>query len=145
MAFNQIAILHRGETVKAISRDMLSRWLQIPLPGQLGKTGWVSIQTRYSVVDGDVRMLPVVDTTDWPAGAYLRNCTHHEMLAMPGEYYIPSAYEFPDNEISVFPGVYSVYDVDMSDEIEVMSAVEIREGVVVEIREDASGERRKCP
>ena len=145
LAFNPIGVLYEGQTEQIIGRDILENWVQVRLPAQPGNTGWISVQTRYSKVSGEVTEVPVVDTRDWPLGAYLRNCTHHQMLAQPGEYFIPSAYEFPDNEITVFPGIYTIYDLDVIDEPEVMANVDIREGAEVEIREDADGERRKCP
>ncbi len=144
-AFNPIGVLYEGESATAIGRDALSRWILISIPSASGKTGWISIQTRFSTIQGDTDRLPVIDTVDWPEGAYLINCTHHQMLAQPGEYIIPSSYEFPDNEVSVFPGIYTIYDLDAVGEPEIMKNVELREGVEIMIREDAAGERRKCP
>jgi hypothetical protein len=145
MAFNPIGVLYEGKTVTAVGRDMLSRWLQIIQPSQIRSIGWISIQTRYSKVSGEIESLPVIDTTDWPVGAFIRNCTHHQMVAQPGDYFLPSSYEFPDNEVPVFPGIYSVYDLDVPDDPVLIERVELREGLEVDIREDADGERRKCP
>lgn len=145
LAFNSISVLYEGESVTALGRDMLGRWVQIPIPSQPDKTGWISIQTSFSHVSGDVLDLPVIDTVDWAVAAYLRNCTHHQMLVQPGEIVIPPSYDFPYNEMRIYPGIYTVYDLDVLGEPEVMDNVELKEGLLIEIREDASGERRKCP
>ncbi len=145
LAFNPIDVLYEGNTITAVGRDMLSMWLQVEQPAQAGSMGWISIQTRFSKVAGEITSLPVIDTTDWPIGAFIRNCTHHQMLAQPGDYFLPSSYEFPDNEVSVFPGIYSVYDLEVPDKPVLIEMVELREGLEVDIREDAEGERRKCP
>ena len=145
LAFNPIGVLYDGMTVTAVGRDMLSRWVQVGQSSQAGSMGWISIQTSFSKIAGEITSLPVIDTTDWPAGAFIRNCTHHQMLAQPGDHFLPSSYEFPDNEVSVFPGIYSVYDLDVPDKPVLIEMVEVREGVEVDIREDAEGERRKCP
>ena len=145
LAFNPIGVLYEGETKSVIGRDILSRWLQISSSSIPGKTGWISIQTRYSKVYGDLSALQVIDTLDWPAGAYLWNCTHHQMLAQPGDYFIPSSYEFPDNEITVLPGTYTIYDLEVVGESVMIDRIEVSEGSEFEIREDADGERRKCP
>ena len=145
LAFNPIGVLYEGTTVTAVGRDILSRWLQIGQPTQAVPMGWISIQTRYSKVFGEIESLPVIDTTDWPIGAFIRNCTHHQMMAQPGDFFLPSSYEFPDNEVSVFPGIYSVFDLDVPGDPVLIGEVELREGLDVDIREYADGERRKCP
>jgi hypothetical protein len=57
---------------------------------------------------------------------------------------IPSSYEFPDNEVWIYPGTYTVLDIDVVGDPEVLDFI-IREGENVEIRWDGSGEKRKCP
>jgi hypothetical protein len=144
MAYNPISVLEKGQSATALARDILAHWLQIPLPGQPDKTGWVSVQTDYSSVIGDVMGLPEIMTTDWPVASYLRNCTYHQMIVQPGDTIIPSLYGAPDNEMWIYPGSYTVYDFDLPDQPEVMS-VDLREGVAIDIRVDGNGERRKCP
>jgi hypothetical protein len=95
-------------------------------------------------VDGDVAILPGFTPTDWPLAAYLRNCTHHEMYILPGEIILPSSLAYPENETWLYPGIYTVYDLEAPDEPEVMT-VDIREGSEVEVRIDGLGEKRKCP
>ena len=144
LAFNQVGVLYRGESLAASGRDILGRWVQVSLSGHPDATGWISIQTNYSNVSGNVRELPVVDTVAWPEAAYLRNCTYHEMLVRPSETVVPSLSEFPDNEVTMYPGVYSIYDLEAAGEPEVLR-VDVREGTEIDILEDGDGQRRKCP
>jgi hypothetical protein len=144
MAYNPISVLYEGESVTASGRDVLGEWLQIPIPSQPGKTGWISIQTRYSAVNGQVRDLPVIETVDWPVSAHLINCTYHEMLIEPGDILLPSYHEFPDNEKWIYPGIYKVYDLDVAGEPEILT-IELREGLNIDILYDGKGHKRKCP
>jgi hypothetical protein len=144
LAYNPISVLKKGESATGLARDVLARWVQVPMPGQPDKTGWVSIQTDYTVINGNVLDLPELMITDWPVASYLRNCTHHEMIIEPGDTVIPSSYGAPDNEVWIYPGIYTVYDYDLPDQPEVMS-VDLREGFEIDIRTDGSGETRKCP
>ena len=143
MAYNPIGVLYQDTTTDAIARDVLSGWVQIHVP-KTGGTGWVSVRSNYSRLEGDLHGLPVYTPTDWPVAAYLRNCSHHEMYIQPGEIRLPSSLEFPENEIWLYPGKYTVYDLDVPDEPEVMT-VDMREGSDVEILFDGLGEHRKCP
>lgn len=143
MAYNPIGVLYKDTSAAVIQRDVLSNWVQITIPNS-DHTGWVSIQTKYSKVDGDIKALPEFTPTDWPVPAYLRNCTHHQMYIMPSEIVLPSSLKFPDNEVWLYPGSYVIYDIDVSGEPEVLQ-VDIGEGSVVEILDDGLGEHRKCP
>jgi hypothetical protein len=122
---------------------VLSDWVQIQIPNT-DQTGWVSIQTSYSQIKGDLEDLPEFTTTEWPVAAYLRNCTHHRMYVPQADMVIPSSFEFPDNEVWIYPGTYTVLDIDVSGDPGVMDFT-IREGESVEIRWDGLGEKRKCP
>lgn len=144
MAYNPISVLYEGESVTASGRDVLGEWLQIPIPSLPRKTGWISIQTRYSAVTGQVRDLPVIETVDWPVSAHLINCTYHEMLIKPGDIVLPSYHEFPDNEKWIYPGIYKVYDLDVAGEPEILT-VELKEGLDIDILYDGKGHKRKCP
>jgi hypothetical protein len=145
LAYNPISVLKKGESATGLARDVLARWVKISIPGQPDKTGWVSIQTDYTLVNGSVMDLPELMTVDWPVASYLRNCTHHEMIIEPGGTIIPSSYGAPDNEVWIFPGRYTVYDYTLPDQPEVMSSFDLREGLEIDIRTDGSGETRKCP
>jgi hypothetical protein len=115
-------------------RDVLSKWVEIIIPDSK-KSGWVSVQTDYSKVIGDLSLLPDFTPTEWPLPAYIRNCTHHQMYILPGEIRLPSTYETPENEIWLYPGRYNVYDLDVSGEPEVLQ-VDMREGLALDIRVD---------
>jgi hypothetical protein len=143
MAFNPIGVLYKDTSAEVIARDVLSKWVQIKISNS-DKTGWISIQTNYSQIEGEIQNLPEYTPTEWPIAAYLRNCTHHQMYVMPSEVVISSSFAFPDNEIWVYPGTYTVYDIDVPGDPEVGQFV-IKEGSNMEIRDDGLGEHRKCP
>ena len=143
MAFNPTGVLYKDTSVKVIARDVLSKWVQIEIPNS-DKTGWVSIQTQYSEIRGDIQYLPEYTPTEWPVPAYVRNCTHHQMYVLPVEILLPSSYRSPDNEAWIYPGSYTVIDLDVSGEPTV-AEITVKEGSEIEIRDDGSGEHRKCP
>lgn len=144
LAFNAISILKKGETADATARDVLARWLQIAVPGDPQRSGWITIVTSYTAVSGDVQGLPEVEPTVWPELASLRNCTHHLMTTDPGGIDIPPVDYFPDNEVRINPGAYAILDLDVDKYPEVTS-VDIREGSVIDILTDGTGEKKKCP
>ncbi|MBM3125928.1 MAG: SH3 domain-containing protein [Chloroflexi bacterium] len=143
MAFNPIDVMYENSQVTVIAHDMLSEWAQVVLPNSKG-TGWVSLKTRYTTVNGDLAGLPGFTPTEWPVPAYLRNCTHHRMFILPGEIILPSYFGYPENEIWLYPGTYLVYDLDVPGEPEVQE-VDIREGMSIDVNLDGAGERRICP
>jgi len=134
----------KDQTAVATGRDVLSRWVRIVLPGDPSQIGWVTIVTDYTRVKGDIESLPEVSPTEWPELAFLRNCTHDLMVANPTGVTIPPLEYFPDNEVQVDPGRYSIVDVDVDKYPEVLT-VQIKEGSVVDIIHDGNGEKHKCP
>ena len=144
LAYNAIAVLKNGQVVTALGRDVLARWIQVPIPDQPNKTGWVSIQTQFSAVSGDVMSLPEITNVPRPVATYFRNCTNHQMIVDPGDIILASVGGYPDNIQWINPGVYTVHDYDLPTQPEVLSA-ELREGLTVDILDDGSGEHRKCP
>lgn len=144
MAFNPAGALMDGQSATATARDPLSKWLQIPIPDKPGETGWVSIQTKYSAVNGDVMSLPELAPTTWPVLAFIENCTYDQMEIDPGAIILPSFTYFPDNRIQINPGVYSIHDTDVTGSPEVMN-VEIKEGSSIDVTVDGNGKKRKCP
>jgi hypothetical protein len=144
MAFNPVAVLPDGQSMRATGRDVLGKWLRIPVPGHPDQLGWVSLQTIYSAVSGDVTKLPEIEPTDWPVPAFLRNCTYHNMTAEPGGILLPALNNFPANDVRINPGAYRVYDTDVEGSPEVLK-VELREGSAIDVRVDGDGEKRKCP
>jgi hypothetical protein len=144
LAFNAIAVLPEGDVALASARDVLSDWVMIPVPGNAEQAGWVSIMSDFTEIVGDVSALPEIEPTEWPQLAFLRNCTFHELNANPGGIVIPAVQNFPDNDVRVNPGFYTVIDVDVDGYPEVLT-VEIREGSAVDIVVDGTGEKKKCP
>jgi hypothetical protein len=143
MAFNPIDVLYKDTSAKAIARDVLSNWVQIKIPNS-GKSGWVSIQTKYSQIEGEVKDLPDFTPTEWPVAAYVRNCTYHRMFVMPGEIVIPPYAQHPDNEVWIYPGTYTINDIDVAGDPGV-DKIEVKEGSDIELIYDGLGGRRKCP
>jgi hypothetical protein len=144
LAFDAVSVLTDGQSAQTLARDVLSKWLQVQVPDDPEKTGWISIQSHYTLVSGDVTNLPEVAPTDWPVLAFLQNCTHHLMEADPGGILIPAVDNFQENYVQLNPGIYTIYDIEVNGKPEVMQ-VEIKEGSEIDIREDGNGEHRKCP
>ncbi len=144
VAYNSISVLYDGQSAPARARDVLSNWLEVPIPGQSENFGWISIQTIYSSVNGDVTTLPEAQPTDWPVPAFLRNCTSHEMTTQPGGIVLPSLENFPANDVRINPGTYRVYDTDVAGSPEVLK-VDLREGSQIDVLVNGDGESHKCP
>lgn len=145
LEYNPISVLSKDTSAEAIARDVLSGWAQVLIPNS-EKTGWVSIQTDYSKIDGDLSNLPDFTFTDWPAPAHIKNCTEHDMLITPGDFYLFSLYTNAQylNEVQVNPGAYTVYDLFVPGEPQVQT-VHIKEGMQAYITVNGLGEKHKCP
>lgn len=145
MAYNRIGVLKRGESAEVIGQDMLSRWAQIKIPNS-DATGWVSLMTSYSQIQGDLKNVPHFTFTDFPKAAYIKNCTEHVLLVMPGEYYLENLFTNAQylNEVRVDSGVYSIYDVTLPDE-PLIQTVDMQEGETAYITVNGLGETHKCP
>lgn len=143
--YNPIGILRKGMSAQVIAQDVLSDWVQINIPDS-ELTGWVSIQTIYSKIDGDLSQLPDFTFTEWPAPAYIKNCTEHDMYIMPGDIYLYSLYtnDKYKNEVQVDPGTYIAYDMFYPDEPEAQT-LDVREGVTAYLTVNGLGEGHKCP
>jgi hypothetical protein len=143
MAFNPIGALYKDTSAEVIARDVLSKWARIKIPNS-NETGWVSIQTTYSLVEGEIKDLPEFTPTDWPTAAYLRNCTYHQIYVAPADVVIPPYSQYPDNEVWIYPGTYTLYDIDALNDPEVGEIV-AQEGSDIEIIYNGLGEKRICP
>ncbi len=145
MAYNRIGVLKQGESAAVIGQDMLSRWVQIKIPNS-DSTGWVSLMTSYSQIQGDLKNVPRFTFTDFPKAAYIKNCTEHVLLVMPGEYYLENLFTNAQylNEVRVDSGVYSIYDVTLPDE-PLIQTVDMQEGETAYITVNGLGETHKCP
>jgi len=140
-AYNPIYYLNDGETATVVGRDRISRWILIEVPSAPGARGWITTETDYTIVKGDVPSLPFV--TEEPANpAYIRNCTKHRMIVMPVEVELLNKYNPPYNEERFDPGIYQV--IDMEGPGANYETVDLREGITVDIRYDAYGEKSKC-
>ncbi len=144
LAFDPVSVLMDGQSTRVLARDVLAKWVQIPIPGQGQRTGWMSVQTHFVALTGDIMQLPELTPTDWPVLASLRNCTQHPMEADPGGILVPAVRDFPDNDVPVNPGAYTIHDLDVDGSPQLMQ-VEIREGVHIDIRTDGDGNHKKCP
>jgi hypothetical protein len=144
LAFNPISVLRKDQTAVATARDVLGDWLRVAAPDDPGRHGWISIMSEFTTVTGDIDSLAELEVADWPELAFLRNCTHNQMVLDPGGLLIPPVDSFPENDVRVNPGRYTVVDVDVDGYPEVMD-VDIQEGSDVDIVVDGTGEKKKCP
>lgn len=143
LAYNAISALLDGQSVTAHARDVLGKWLQVSLPDHPEEIGWISIQSHYTLVNGDVKSLPAVEPADWPVLASVRNCTYHEMRVDPIGIVITTADNFPWNDVQIDPGVYTIHDIEVHGSPLIME-IEIKEGSQIEIHRDGDGQRWKC-
>jgi len=145
--FNPVGALLKGESAIASGRDILDEWLYIPIPSEAGKSGWVSMQTIYSSINGRPMDLPVVDS-DLAVPAFIQNCSTHNMIVWPSGVIIPPVYQFPDNIIQFDPGDYSVQDYDngkSNPNSDQGIAVDLREGEQYRITAMGTAAQHKCP
>ena len=144
ITFDAIAILKDGETVTALARSIMDGWVQIPIPSQEGKTGWVSLKTNYFIVSGNVLDLPRVDTVEWTFGSYLINCTPHRMLVQPGDITLQPVGDAPYNRVWFSPGLYSIYDLDVTGQ-PVAANLSVTEHREFHILKDGNRKQWSCP
>ena len=142
MGFNPVAVLYKDKSAEVLARDVLSKWVKIKFPNS-DKTGWVSIQTQYSLIEGDLKAVPEQMPTEWPVPAYVRNCTYHQLYVMPAEVVISPILNSPDNEIRINPGSYTVYDINVSGD-PLVAEIEIKEGSNIDLIKDGLGNQHKC-
>jgi hypothetical protein len=145
LPYNLIGVLYKGISAQIIGQDVLSRWVQIQIPDS-EKTGWVSIMTDFTRVDGDLASVPDFTFKDWPLPAYVKNCTEHDLVLEPGDIYLFSLWTNAEylNEVQVNPGVYTAYDLFAAGVPEVQK-VDIKEGMTVYLTVNGFGESHKCP
>jgi len=143
LAYNYIDVLYDGDVVTATGRDRISRWIRVELPGQPDAEGWITTETRYTDIEGDVSNLPFVETA--PASpAFIRNCLPHQIWISPADVYLPPDLDAETyNEERFNVGIYQVYDME-NPEHEPIQEVDLSEGETVEILYDWTGEKSKC-
>jgi hypothetical protein len=142
LEYNFVGVLYDGDTTIATGRDLISRWIRVEFPSKPGVEGWITTETDYTRIYGDISNLQFIKTE--PASpAFIRNCTKHEILILPADVYLLSKYEEPYNEEQFNVGVYQVYDTDIPGNVR-LEDVSLSEGKTVDIRYDGSGDKSKC-
>ena len=144
ITFDAIAMLKDGETAAALARSIIDGWIQIPIPSQAGRTGWVSTKTSFSIVSGNVLDLPRIDIVEWNFGSYLRNCTPHRMLVQPGDMTLQPVSESQNNRVWFAPGSYTVYDLDVAGQ-PVAANLIVLEHSETNILKDGNRQQWNCP
>jgi hypothetical protein len=143
--YNQVGFLKKGESAQVMGRDVLSKWVQVNIPGT-EFTGWVSLLTPFTKLEGDLSEVESFTFTDWPLPAYIKNCTEHDLIIGPNELYLYNLYTNGKylNEVQVDPGRYEIYDLFLPGEPKIQT-VDIREGDTVYITVDGLGTEHLCP
>jgi hypothetical protein len=142
VAYNALAGLVEGTSATASGRTEDGLWLFIPLPSDATKFGWISTQTGFSQLEGDVLSLPIQPFLP-PVLAYIRNCTFHPMLVKPGDVLLKDQTLSPDNKKLFNPGEYKIYDQAVSNTL--VKTLKISEGDSVDIGKDGLGNTYTCP
>ena len=142
ISYNTVAVLEPNQSAVVHGRDLLGEWAMIDIPSQPGKTGWVSLKTEYSQINGDIFTLPEV-WVDFAVPAYIRNCTFHNMTVEPRGEQLFNFATYPNNQLKIAPGSYKIYDDDSAEYSEVLD-VFIREGNVIDITIDGDQNKHKC-
>ena len=143
LAYNYVSVLYDGDVVIAIGRDRIGNWVQIELPSNAGAKGWVSTETDYSFVEGDLKSLPFVEVAKDAAPAFIRNCTKHKILVQPVNVELLNKYNDLDNIGHFDVGTYQIYDLDVAGSPR-LEDVTLSEGKTVDIRYDGNGDKSKC-
>lgn len=143
--YNRIGLLKNGESARVIGQDMLGKWVQVQIPKNEA-SGWVSLLTPFSRVEGDLSQVESFTFTEWPQPAYIKNCTEHDLIIGPNELYLYNLFTNSRylNEVQVDPGVYDIYDLFLPGEPKIQT-VDIREGETIYITVDGSGTEHLCP
>lgn len=143
--YDRIGLLKSGESAEVIGRDILSKWAQVNIPGKEA-TGWVSLLTPFTRIEGDLSQVEAFTFTDWPQPAYLKNCTEHDMMIGPGELYLYSLWTNAQylNEVQVDPGEYAIYDLFVPGE-PLVETVDIQEGETYYVTLNGLGVYHNCP
>lgn len=143
--YDRIGVLKNGTSADVIGRDVLTKWVQINIP-DTDHTGWVSLLTPYSGIDGDLSLIPSFTFTEWPEPAYIKNCTEHDLYIMPNGLSLLSLWTNGQylNEVQVDPGVYDIYDLFVPSEQKIQT-VDLREGETVYITVNGLGVKHNCP
>jgi hypothetical protein len=129
-----------GQSTTVTARNADAKWVLINVPNTSKSLGWITLETQYTSVNGDVTGLPLMQVG--PAvPAYIRNCTGREMMINPLGALLQPKGSAPENQLQFFPGEYSI--IDMETEASV-GDVTVIEGRTIDIKEDSSGTKYSC-
>ncbi len=142
--FDAIAALQEGQTVPVYARSIQDGWVQIPIPSQSGSLGWVDTKAGFSQVTGYVLDLPLITKVEWPFGAYLRNCTAHQVILEPGDTVVPPASAAPANRVWFTPGLYTAYDMEVAGR-PAITQLKLWSHTSIDLTKDGSGQKSTCP
>ena len=140
--YNYVGVLYDGDTILATGRDRISRWIRVQLPSQPDAEGWITTETKYTQISGDISNLPFIQTEP-AAPAFIRNCTKHEIWILPADVYLLPKYEAPYNEERFWVGIFQVYDLE-NPENKPIDEIDLSEGQTIDIRYNWAGEKSKC-
>ena len=139
---NFIGVLYDGEVVLATGRDRISRWIRVELSTQPKVEGWITTETEYTEISGDISSLPFIETE--PAvPAFIRNCTKTTILILPEDVQLLDKFNEPYNEEQFAVGMHQVIDLDYPGTTR-LDDIDLSEGERVDIRYDGAGEKSKC-
>ncbi|KXK15267.1 MAG: peptidase S1 family protein [Chloroflexi bacterium OLB14] len=143
--YSRVGVLMKGDSAEVIGRDVLSKWVQIKIPDS-EFTGWVSLLTEYSQLNGDLSHIPSFTFTDFPLPIYIINCTEHDLRVQPGDYYLYNVFTHSDslNEARLDSGLYSVYDATLPNS-PLIDKIDLQEGETAYITVNGLGETHQCP
>ncbi|MBT3712657.1 MAG: hypothetical protein HN736_01840 [Anaerolineae bacterium] len=142
LAYNFVGVLYDGDVADAIGRDRRGDWLLVELPSNPDMKGWVTTETEYSSVEGNIKSLPLVEV-EAALPAFIRNCTKHTILVQPGDVQLLNKYNEADNEGHFDVLTYQIYDLDVAGSPR-LEDVRLAEGKRVDINNDGNGDKSKC-
>ncbi len=143
-SFDAVAALKDGQSLPVYARSIQDGWVEVPIPSQTGTLGWISTKSGFSQVDGYVLDLPLIRTVEWPFGAYLLNCTDHQLVTQPGDKVVPPVGAAPANRVWFFPGLYTLYDADVQGRPAV-TQVKLWPHTDISVIKDGAGQKYTCP
>lgn len=142
--FDAIAVLQDGQSAPVLARSIQDGWVEIPIASQPGSLGWIYTKAGFSQLDGYVLDLPLITKVEWPFGAYLRNCTNHQVIVEPGDTVVPPVSAAPANSVWFTPGLYTAYDMDVNNR-PVITQLKLWSHTTVNLTKDGSGQKYLCP
>ncbi|MBT3338155.1 MAG: hypothetical protein HN855_14490 [Anaerolineae bacterium] len=142
LTYNYVGVLYDSDIAIAMGRDRAGDWLLVQLPSNPDIRGWVTTETKYSTVEGEIKSLPLVEV-EAAAPAFIRNCTKHAVLVEPVGVQLLSKYNKPDNEGYFDVLVYQIYDLDVPGSVR-LEDISLSEGKTVDIIYDGNGDKSKC-